>query len=125
MTKVLDGEILPGETSQDRGSRREDKVRARFWDTLRKAAARFPLLEEPVAAYYCAFDPRTPARTRVILLAALAYFVVPADLVPDMLAGIGFTDDITVIAAAIAAVRGHILPSHRNAARAALKRFGS
>jgi uncharacterized membrane protein YkvA (DUF1232 family) len=122
MTRVLEGEILPGETET---SARQEKVRTRFWDTLRKAAAKFPMLEEPVAAYYCALDPRTPVRTRAILLAALAYFVVPADLVPDLLAGIGFTDDLTVIAAAIAAVRGSILPSHREAARAAVQRFGA
>lgn len=53
----------------------------------------------------------------------LAYFVLPFDIVPDMLVGIGFTDDIAVLTAALAAVRPHIRARHHNAARAAMERF--
>ena len=59
-------------------------------------------------------------RVRATLLAALAYFVMPFDFVPDLLALIGFSDDVAVIAAAIAMVRGSITPAHREAARKAL-----
>ena len=75
-----------------------------------------PFSEDLVAAYYCAIDPATPARVRGILLAALAYFVLPFDAVPDILAGIGFADDMTVLAAAIAAVSAHILPAPQGTA---------
>ena len=77
-------------------------------------------MEDVVAAYYCAFDRRTPARVRGTLLAALAYFVLPMDFVPDLLLGIGFTDDVTVLAAALTALRPHITDAHREAARQAL-----
>ena len=93
---------------------------AKFWATFRKAARYIPFADDLVAAYFCALDPATPHRVRAVLLAALAYFVLPFDAVPDFLAGIGFSDDVTVLVAAIAMVRAHITPAHREAARRAL-----
>lgn len=98
----------------------EKSVRDGFWRTARKAARQVPFMEEVVAAYYCAMDAQTPLRAKAILLAALAYFVLPVDAVPDVMVGIGFTDDIAVLAAAIAAVRSNITPAHRLAAQESL-----
>jgi uncharacterized membrane protein YkvA (DUF1232 family) len=117
MTEVKFGEILGPEDEASRAQR----VRSRFWATLRKAARAVPFSEDLVAAYYCALDPQTPHRVRGILLAALAYFILPFDTVPDILAGIGFADDVTILAAAISAVGAHIAPRHREAAREALR----
>jgi len=119
MDDVKIGEILrPG--SEKTRREQAERVRARFWQTLKKAARQIPFIEELVAAYYCALDPKTPLRVRGILLAALAYFVMPVDVIPDFVAFFGFTDDMTVIAAAISAIRGHITDAHYAAARDAL-----
>ncbi len=88
--------------------------------TFRKAAAYIPFADDLVAAYYCALDPATPHRVRAALLAALAYFILPFDAVPDFLVGFGFSDDITVLVATIALVRAHITEAHRERARAAM-----
>jgi uncharacterized membrane protein YkvA (DUF1232 family) len=123
MVKINFGTVLePG--SRGEQSRRERRVRARFWETMRRAARYIPFAEDVVAAYFCALDPRTPFRVRGILLAALAYFVLPFDAIPDWLAGIGFTDDAAVLMAAFTAVRSHITLAHRAAAHAALSEFG-
>lgn len=98
----------------------EGEVREKFWRTARKAARHVPFMEEVVAAYYCAMDASTPLRAKGILLAALGYFVLPADAIPDFVFGLGFTDDAAVLAAAIAAVRAHITPAHRLAAKEAI-----
>jgi len=116
MPEVLHGEILGPEPETDRAER----VRARFWATLRKAARHIPFADELVAAYYCALDPETPQRVRATLLAALAYFILPIDAIPDFIAAVGFGDDVTVLVATIAMVRAHITPAHREAARRAL-----
>ena len=116
--QILEGEILPG--AEEKMGANEKKVASGFWKTLAKAAGKVPFMEELVAAYYCAFDPKTPNRARAILLAALAYFVLPLDAVPDILAGVGFTDDITVLLAAISVVGVPIKTAHREAARQAL-----
>lgn len=97
------------------------RVRTGFWRTARRAARQIPFMEDVVASYYCAFDSDTPLRAKGILLAALGYFVLPADTIPDVIVGLGFTDDLTVLTAAIAAVRAHLKPAHRLAAREALE----
>ena len=93
-------------------ARNEEIVRGRFWNKLRLSLARVPFAHDLLAAYYCAIDPRTPARVKAVLLAALAYFVLPADVIPDFIAGLGFTDDLTVLAGSIALVREHLTPLH-------------
>ncbi len=93
------------------------KVRERFWPKLLKTLGVIPFSEDIAAAFYCAVDPLTPTRVKVVLMGAVAYFVLPADLVPDLLLGIGFTDDATVLATALGVVGAHIKPRHRHSAR--------
>lgn len=114
--QVPDIEILGPEEAEEK----EARVRARFWPTVKKAVRSIPFIGEVVAAYYAMLDPTTPTAARLTLVAALAYFVTPFDFVPDFLLGVGFLDDASVLAAAIAAVRGSIKPEHREAARRAL-----
>ena len=95
----------------------------RFWKKLRRVLARIPFAEDLVAAYYCATDSETPAYVRAVLLGAVAYFILPVDMVPDVLAGLGFTDDASVLAAAVAAVGRHLQPKHRLLAQRALTRL--
>ena len=97
-------------------ARREEEVRAKFWHKLKRAAGRIPFAEDAVAAYYCAMDPQTPMRVRATLLGALAYFILPIDGIPDMIFGLGFTDDAAVLAVAMRMVAQHIKPIHRAAA---------
>ncbi|MNL74273.1 hypothetical protein D3C87_1998860 [compost metagenome] len=65
-------------------------------------------------------DPQTPTRVRGVLLAALAYFVMPVDMIPDVFAVIGFSDDVAVLSAAFAMVSRHLKPKHYEAADRAL-----
>ena len=119
MDDVKIGEILlPGEESEQ--EKRERKVKAGFWPTFRKAVRQLPFSRDVVAGFYCAIDPASPRRVRGILLAALAYFILPFDAIPDLLAVVGFSDDIAVLAAAIGAVRAHLLPRHYERADRAL-----
>ena len=98
----------------------EAKVRGGFWHKLKRVVAKIPFAEDLLAAYYCAMDSATPTYVRAVLLAALAYFILPADVVPDLVAVVGFSDDAAVLAAAIGAVRSHFKPEHRARAKAAL-----
>lgn len=95
---------------------------SRFWDKIRATASVIPFADEVVAAWYAALDPRTPAKVKAILLGAAAYFVLPFDIVPDMIAGLGYGDDLAVLVAAIRAVRPHVTEEHRQRAREVLKK---
>ncbi len=101
-------------------ARNSRTVERGFWKKLLKTAGRIPFAEDAAAAYFCAVDPATPGRVKAILLAALAYFVIPTDIIPDFVTGLGFTDDAAVLAMAISLVSGQITPAHRKRARAAL-----
>lgn len=101
----------------------EMRVRRGFWPKMTAVAARIPFAGEALAAYFAARDPETPTAAKGIMLGALAYFVLPVDAIPDILAGIGFTDDAAVIAALLAAVGSSIKTRHRERAREALDRL--
>jgi uncharacterized membrane protein YkvA (DUF1232 family) len=96
------------------------RVERGFWRKFKTVARLIPFAEDALAAYYCAFDPKTPTRVRGVLLAALAYFVVPADMIPDFVPALGFTDDAAVILGVLQMVTAHIQPQHRDAAQRAL-----
>ena len=100
--------------------RDEARFGADFMARLKRVAKRIPFAEDLLAAWFCARDPSTPRRVRLTLLAALGYFVLPIDAIPDIMPLIGFTDDAAVIAAAIAAVAGSITIEHRERAKQAL-----
>jgi uncharacterized membrane protein YkvA (DUF1232 family) len=101
-------------------SDRAHKVRSDFWVKLKRFAGKVPFVDDVVAAYYCALDPVTPMRVRGMLFAALAYFILPTDFIPDMLAGLGFADDAALLTAVLALVSSHVTPTHRAAAARAL-----
>src|SRR4051794_28116621 len=105
-----------------RAERDEATVRRGFWRKVRRVLAGLPFAEDLLAAYYCAFDRATPLQVKAALLAALAYFVLPFDLIPDVMPVLGFTDDAAVLATAIRMVAGHLRPEHRAAARRAIER---
>jgi len=91
-----------------------------FWKKLLAVAGRIPFADDAAAAYFCAADPATPTRVRGVLFAALAYFVMPFDVIPDFVAGLGFTDDAAVLAMALGLVARHVKPRHVGRAREAL-----
>lgn len=98
----------------------EARVHTGFWPKLRRTASRIPFAGQLVSVYFAARDPETPTAAKGIMLGALAYFVLPFDAIPDLLAGIGFTDDAAVITAVIATLGANIRKRHRDAAKAAL-----
>lgn len=122
MSESIAQPFTPEEMDDLRRSMREEaSVRRRFWSALKRIGRNTPFAEDLIAAFYCAIDPDTPLKVRAILFGALGYFILPLDAVSDLLPVIGFTDDIAVLSAAIAAVATSITPAHRLRAREALE----
>lgn len=101
----------------------EVRVQKGFWPKIRRTAARIPFARQAISVYYSARDPETPMAAKGMMLGGLAYFVLPIDAIPDIFAGIGFTDDAAVIAALIATLGAHIKRRHTEQAEAALERL--
>ncbi|KFG70673.1 hypothetical protein JH26_02675 [Microvirga sp. BSC39] len=101
-------------------TRDEEGFKRRFWEKFKRVAGKIPFAEDLVAAYFCATDPSTPSRVKLILIGAIAYFVFPTDAIADILPLIGFADDAAVLAAAITQVAGSITEEHKERARKTL-----
>lgn len=103
--------------------RDRNKVLNNFWAKARRVLGRVPFLEDAVAAYYCARDPQTPTQVKAVLFGALAYFILPADLVPDILTAFGFVDDAAIMTYAYRRVAEYVTDAHREKAQAAIEQL--
>lgn len=74
-----------------------------FWDkitsTVKKAGSK--LIYQALQLFYAMQNPDCPIAIKGAIIAALGYFILPIDLVPDFLPIVGFADDLTAIGAAI------------------------
>ena len=68
-------------------------------------------------------DQGTPHQARLTLLAALTYLLMPADLLPDFLPVVGFSDDLVALTAVIGLCRHHITDDIRLRAQRKLDRW--
>ena len=101
----------------------EQRVARGFWPKIRRAAAHVPFAADALALWYGARDDETPSTAKGMMLAGLAYFVLPADALPDFLPMLGYTDDAAVFAALLGVVGRNLKPRHRQAAHDAIVRL--
>ena len=89
-----------------------------FWEKV-EAVAKLAkkiakeILSKALVLYYTLGDPDTPARAKGVVIAALGYFIMPLDLIPDYLPVVGFQDDLAVLAGAIFTIAASIKITHR------------
>ena len=101
----------------------EQRVDEGFWPKMRRVAAKGPFAKEALSVWYCAKDDDTPLAAKGMMLAALAYFVMPVDAIPDVIVGLGYTDDAAVFTALMAIVGRNLKPKHKQAAKADIERL--
>ena len=87
-----------------------------FEEKIKRNLARLPFLRDAVALYFCAIDSRVPIGKKIMAFAALAYFIMPIDAIPDVIPIAGFTDDAAMIAGALAALNSVVTQEHRDQA---------
>lgn len=109
-------EAAAAEAPADRSSRRVEAVGAWFGRHAHRAGR--GLTVSALVAWYALRDPDTPAFAKGALLGALGYLADPIDAIPDITPLVGYTDDATVLAAALALVAASIKPEHRDQAEA-------
>jgi uncharacterized membrane protein YkvA (DUF1232 family) len=98
---------------------------SRLWLTLKKAAAsagRQTLLTA-LTLFYCLQDRDTPTWAKGVIVGALAYLILPVDLIPDIIPGAGYGDDWGALVAALATVAAYIKDVHKSKAAAQLVRL--
>lgn len=60
--------------------------------------------------YYATLDATLPIKDRLMVIAALGYFIVPVDLIPDVLLG-GFADDAAALTYVLKQVWNNLTPA--------------
>lgn len=94
----------------------------KFWDKLKKIAkkAGSSVVYAVLLLYYTLQKPEVPKKTKAVIIGALGYFILPVDLMPDMLIGVGFTDDLGALGIALFQVAMYIDDDIKNKARTKL-----
>jgi uncharacterized membrane protein YkvA (DUF1232 family) len=100
-----------------------DYTEQNFWDKLRQFAiqAGRDVVEKALMLYYAAQRPETPLWAKTIIYSALAYFILPTDVIPDLTPIAGYADDLGALAAAVTAVAMCITPDVKQDAKRKLE----
>jgi uncharacterized membrane protein YkvA (DUF1232 family) len=91
-----------------------------FWNKVTNYAKIIgrEMAHKAVSMFYSLQDPDTPMWAKGVIVAALGYFIFPADVIPDIIPGAGFADDSGALAAAFGTVLIYIKQVHKDKATA-------
>lgn len=68
--------------------------------------------------YYLLSDKSVPIKNKLVIMAALGYFILPTDLIADFIPVLGFSDDAAFLSFAMSTVLGFITPEITKKAKA-------
>lgn len=90
-----------------------------FWKKLRRVAAQVgrKVLYPALQLYFLLQSKEVPVKAKTFIIGALGYLILPADLIPDFIPAIGFTDDLTALLLALREVNKYITPDINRQAR--------
>lgn len=91
-------------TEYEQNQYRKEFSEEDFWKKISKYAkqAGREVVEKSLCIYYVTRKPETPQWAKATAYGALGYFIAPIDAIPDLTPFIGYSDDLGVLAMAIA-----------------------
>lgn len=97
----------------------------KLWPKMKKFAARLggKATYYVLVLYYVLQSPDVPLSNKTIILGALGYFILPLDMIPDLIPALGFTDDIAALTLAYKAIQSSITPEIKARAEAKVKEW--
>lgn len=96
----------------------EDKLWAKLKRVAKKAGS--SAVYAVLLLYYTLQKPDVPKKTKALIVGALGYFILPFDLIPDMMLGVGYTDDFGALVIALIQVSMYIDDEIKTKARTKL-----
>ncbi len=81
-----------------------------FWEKITnvlKSAGRV-IIYKALQLYYVMKKSGCPAYIKTAIIAALGYFILPIDVIPDFIPVVGFSDDLTAITAALVMAQAYV-----------------
>lgn len=93
-----------------------------FWVKVKRFAkkAGAKVIYLALLLYYALISPNTLGWAKTAIISALAYFICPFDLTPDIVPIVGFLDDLAILVAALKAVQVCITPEVKSDAKSKL-----
>jgi uncharacterized membrane protein YkvA (DUF1232 family) len=81
-----------------------------FWLKLKRFAkkAGIKVVYTALLLYYVLQSPNVPIKAKAIIVGALGYFISPIDIIPDIVLGVGYTDDFSVLVGALVSVAMYV-----------------
>lgn len=94
----------------------------KFWKKLTRFGkkAGSSVVYAVLLLYYTLQKPSVPKKVKATIIGALGYFILPIDLIPDFLVGIGYTDDLGALGIALFQVAMYIDDDIKTKARTKL-----
>ncbi len=81
------------------------------------------VVERALQLYYALDNRDTPKWAKTVIIGALGYFITPLDAIPDMVPAAGYSDDLGVLALALATVAFCITPAVKAKAKQKLSEW--
>ena len=90
-----------------------------FWNKIKRYSARAgqKVIYPGLLLYYLMKDKKTDLKTKIIITAALGYFIFPADVIPDLTPLIGYADDFGILILTLTRVAKNLTPEIHQKAR--------
>lgn len=84
----------------------------KLWDKLKKFAVKLggKSTYYALVLYYVLQSPTVTVSNKALILGALGYFILPLDLIPDVIPALGFTDDAAALGIAYKAIQASVSP---------------
>ncbi|MFM1812741.1 MAG: hypothetical protein RLZZ336_1679 [Cyanobacteriota bacterium] len=86
-----------------------------LWRLLRRAGR--VLAQPALECLELLLDADTPPQVKLTVMAALTYLLMPMDLLPDLLPGVGFSDDLVAMTTLLGTCWRHRTPEIRQRAQ--------
>lgn len=98
---------------------------SKLFDKLGKVAkkAGIKVVYAALLLYYALIDDEVPLKDKAIVIGALGYFILPFDLIPDMLGPLGYTDDLSALIMALKVIWSNITPRIKSQAQQTLSKW--
>lgn len=94
-----------------------------FWEKIKKYSKKAgkKVILVAMKLYYALQSDATPPWAKAVIVGALGYFVLPADLISDFIPAVGFSDDMAAMSAALLTVAHNITPEVEEKAKKKLQ----
>lgn len=98
---------------------------ASFWDKLKRYSkiAGMKVVYPALLLQYLMKSDDVPLKAKLILSAALGYFILPIDFIPDFAPLLGFTDDLGVLLLILRQMAVYVTPEIRDQARRHIRKW--